>query len=462
MKFKWFVFALLICGLAGNTSGQVLNGDFSNQGDYWDQKRANFFDNGFVDCRNSLSPDPWQSGDLRWRGGSNDWAVDLHDGNNFGSDPMRVCGSIEQTVTVPPGKRLVFEYKLGRTEFNNPFNSFRSVSFRLDIESPSGVNTVFSDSGRSGKQPCTFGCPVWEDASVDFSDFWGQVVTLNFSASSSYRRNPTAGGGGAFASPALLDNIRFEEIPANRFASPKAGSWNNPDRNGNGINISRAPTGELQLFWITYLPSGTPIWFISALEPMSQGQWNAVLDKATRDPVSGAILRQPVGSAEIRMLNNSELIFEWNLTAASGSPSQGGEKMVHLIGGDNYTGLWTEPAFSGWGFTLDVRGVGSSATSVATILFYTPAGQPTWGQGVGSGDLGQSVNFDVNTFTGVGLCPGCAGQSQSLQVFPAGTFGLQNMATQPAGFSAIQTTGGISWIRGSAGSPVLLNRSTTQ
>ena len=160
------------------------------------------------------------------------------------------------------------------------------------------------------------------------------------------------------------------------------------------------------------------------------------------------------------MLNSSNLIFEWNLTAASGSPSQGGEKMVHLFGGDSYTGLWFEPAFNGWGVTLDVEGAGSSAVSIATILFYTPGGEPTWGQGVGSGDLAQSVNFNVDTFTGIGLCPGCAGQTQSLQVFPAGTFGLQDMDTQPAGFSAIQTTGGIPWVRGSASAPVSLGRLT--
>ena len=363
-----------------------------------------------------------------------------------------------------PALILNLNTNLGTTGLtNNLFINYQSVNFALVIEGSQGAQTYFSGSGVTKQPSCASfnGCPDWEEAGVDVSELWGQDVNIIFRANSSYRGNPLPSGFSEDASsPAFLDNIRFEKIPANRFASPIAGTWFNPNRNGHGINISRSPTGQLQLLWFTYLPSGTPTWFISDLDSLSQGEWNAALNKAVRDPVSGAVLQQPVGSAEIRMLNNSELIFEWNLTAASSSPSQGGEKMIPLHGGDSYTGLWFEPAFDGWGVTLDVEGSGASTVSVATVFFYTQTGEPTWGQGVASGDLTQSVDFNMDTFTGIGLCPGCAGQSQSLQIFPAGSFNLQSMATQPAGFSAIQTAGGISWIRGSAGAPVSLARLT--
>ena len=461
MKSRPMFLVLLLACVTSNAFGQLLNGDFSNQGDFWDQYRAEILDQGlFPKCLSALSPDAWESGDLLWRGGSNDWAVDLHDGSDFGSDPKKVCGAIKQNVNVVPGANLVFEYKLGTTAFVNPNLFYRDVTLRLDIDSFSGEENYFSDTGVTEEPPCFGSCPTWETASIDVSDLWGQVVALGFNAESSFRRSPFPAGIDHLASPAFVDNIRFEEIPASPSVTPVAGTWFNPNRNGHGINISRSPTGQLQLLWFTYLPSGTPTWFISDLDSLSQGEWNAALNKAVRDPVSGAVLQQPVGSAEIRMLNNSELIFEWNLTAASGSPSQGGEKMIPLHGGDSYTGLWFEPAFDGWGVTLDVEGSGASTVSVATVFFYTPAGEPTWGQGVASGDLTQSVDFNMDTFTGIGLCPGCAGQSQSLQIFPAGSFNLQGMATQPAGFSAIQTAGGISWIRGSAGAPVSLGRLT--
>ena len=464
MKLKSMFLALLLACMTDSAFGQVLNGDFSNQGDFWDLFRA---DTRSALCGDNLDSDTWGSGDLFWRGGSDGWAASLHDGwTGIRGDFRNTCGSIRQTITVPFGVDLVYSLRLGTVNNLGPapieVPVHQQVIFTTTVETTSGVDIIDSRTGRSVNTPCFTSCPGWGTRRADISDYWGQTVDLEFFARSSYDFPILPGGLGARRpSPAYIDDIRFEEVQPNRFARPISGMWFNPDRSGHGVQVSRSPEGRFNLYWVTYLPDGEPIWFVAgSFLTIRPGQYEASLRKATRDPNSGDVTLQGVGSVEMRMLSNSEMILKWELTTASGSPSQGAEIMTHLHGGDSYTGLWFEPAFDGWGVTLDVEGSGTSTVSIATVLFYTPTGEPTWAQGVASGDLTQSVDFNMDTFTGIGLCPGCAGQAQSLQIFPAGTFNLQTMATQPAGFSAIQTAGGLSWIRGSAGAPVSLGRLT--
>ncbi|MFN2334375.1 MAG: hypothetical protein ABR550_08125, partial [Wenzhouxiangellaceae bacterium] len=115
-------------------------------------------------------------------------------------------------------------------------------------------------------------------------------------------------------------------------------------------------------------------------------------------------------------------------------------------------GLYFEPAFPGWGVNLDVQGSGSNAMNAATVFFYTSSGQPVWAQGVESGEIDQSVTFNMQTFSG-GLCPGCNGQTATVTALPAGTLNMQDFGTSgsnPLGHANIQTVGGVTWLRGSA------------
>ena len=184
MKLKsMFLFALLLC-VTSNASGQLLNGDFSNQGDFWDLSRANvsFFS---PSCSSSLESDTWSSGDLIWRGGANDWAARLHGGwSGIRSEDRRTCGSIRQAFTVPPGTRLLYEVKLGSV-VTVPPGFFRDVSFRSSIESSSGERTIAFETGKSEDSPCNINCPVWKSRSYDISEYWGQAVELIFFAESS-------------------------------------------------------------------------------------------------------------------------------------------------------------------------------------------------------------------------------------------------------------------------------------
>jgi len=438
-----FCVLLALAGITGQVSAQLLNGSFSQGGSYWNWLSADT--SNFYNCESFLSP----SSERVWAG-----VAYGHSGTGYITSFRKTCGSIRQTMTVPLASQLRYDRKLGEIlGLGQVASRSNRVSLKTRMITSQSSFLLLQEKGRDQDYNCTptFNCPEFETRTISVPpELWGQAVTLEFVAEAEYLKN-SLGMLVEKPSQAFIDNVQFEPVPANRWASPTAGLWYNPDRQGGGINITRNNAGDLLLAWYTYLPNGTPVWFMSDVEPMIDGTWVSALRKGNRDPVSGNVVWQLVGTAELTMLANNELIFTWDLNAQSGSQSVGAEKMFHLAGGDSFTGLYFEPAFPGWGVNLDVQGSGSTATNVATVYFYTPSGQPIWAQGVESGDLNQSVTFSMQTFNG--LCPGCVGQPPSSTGTSAGTLNMQDFATSsnyPKGYSNIQTGGGITWMRGSS------------
>lgn len=450
MKVKLLLtFALLLSGFSAPVFGQLLNGDFSQGGANWDWFAAV----SQVNCANELA-----SSSERVASG----LALVHPDEGGGVGTWDTCGSIRQNVSIPPGTRLKFRTKLGQS-VEYPFHTADSVRLSISVKNDQGSSEVYSETGIDEVAGnCEFfdSCIDFRTRTADISEFWNQNVQLNIFAKSSYSRN-AFGGILDYASQAWIDDIEFEPVPPNTSASPTAGLWFNPNRRSGGLNISRNNTGELLVVWYTYLPSGTPVWFMSNVEPMTGGTWVSAMLKGNRDPVSGTMVWQTVGTAELTMLDNDELIFTWDMNAQSGVQSAGAEKLFHLAGGGSFSGLYIEPAFPGWGINLDVQGSGSSATNVATVYFHTSGGQPIWAQGVESGDLMQSITFDMETFTGV--CPGCSGQPASTTGTPAGTLSMRDFSTtssNPRGYSAIETAGGVTWTRGSPSNLITFARLT--
>ncbi len=450
-------------GWSNPVDAQPLNGDFSSGGQHWEWFRADTPFYTALTCQNGLSGVNWVwNNHVIFWDGSREYVASGHDGNSFTGGQRLTCGAIRQNVQIPPASRLRFDYWLGKIE-SDISRQLRPVTLRADIIQGQNSSTVHTVTGQSERPICeSFStCPSWKSATADVSEFWGQNVTLQFFSQSSYART-----GGVLntltdtSSPAHIDNILFEPIPPNTFASPTAGIWYNPGRDGHGIDLTRSSTGQYMVVWYTYLPSGAPIWYMSDVKSLNQGTWNGTLSKMTRDPDSGSMNSQSVGTAKITMLSNSELIYEWNLNSQSGSPSSGAERMTHLFGGGSYTGLWYEPADSGWGISLSAEGSGQSTTSVSTAYFYTDSGQPIWAQGVASGSLDNGVTFDMSTYVGTGLCPGCAGQTTSTTGYSAGTLNMRQLGSFPQGYSNIQTAGGVTWIRGSANNLITYGRLT--
>lgn len=445
-----FYAAILLAGITSQVNAQLLNGSFSNGGTYWSWENADT--SNFYNCESNLS----SSSDRVSSG-----VAYGHSGSSFSTGFRKTCGSIRQTITVPLASQLTYDRKLGVTLglSQRALNS-EPVVLKARMKTSQSSFLLSMESGTDKDYNCLFDCPEFEARTVSVPpELWGQTATVEFFAESEYLN-------GTFTqtnrpSQAFIDNIEFEPVPPNPWASPTAGLWYNPDRRGGGIDISFNNVGEWILSWYTYLPNGSPVWFMSEVAPMEGGSWVSTLLKGNRDPVSGSVLWQPVGTAELTILAHDELIFEWDLNAQSGSPSTGAEKMFHLAGGDSFTGLYIEPGFPGWGVNLDVEGSGSSAVNVATAYFYTSGGQPVWAQGVETGDLNQSVTFNMDTFQG--LCPGCTGTPPPSGGTPAGTLNMQDFATSsnnPRGYSDIQTAGGVIWKRGSPSNLITYSRLT--
>ncbi len=230
-------------------------------------------------------------------------------------------------------------------------------------------------------------------------------------------------------------NVRvFDQTPS---VQPTTGLWWNPARSGNGFDLVSNNSGGHVLTWFTYTASGTPIWYQSAVGPITGNRFDQPLFRYTFGP-TGATGTQ-VGSVELIFSNDNNAQFNWQLDGAAGS-----EPFTFFGGGGGRSGLWFPPADSGWG--LSAFRVGSA---LVTTVYYYAGGQPRWAQGVGS-DTGSTQTIDMITVQGNGLCPSCGGGSS--QPPPSSSAGTITLRIQTAG----ATTGTLrtdisssigSWIR---------------
>jgi hypothetical protein len=292
---------------------------------------------------------------------------------------------------------------------------------------------------------------------ADVSSAWGQTANVDFFAQSRYWRG-LDGGMVTYPSPALIDNVRFERIDGNRLSTIDPGMWFNPERSGHGIDVSVDGMGNYMVVWFTYKPDGTPVWYMSNLAPLNDGEWSSLLKKMTWNSTTGQVSETYVGTVEIRMPSSDEMIFLWDLYNAGANNSTGGEVFTKLHGGSNVGGMWFDPNTAGSGFTLSAEGSGSDGSFVSTAYFYAGS-EPVWAQGVGSGNIGLSVPFNMKWFVGTGLCPACAGQQTSTQANQAGSMTLEGFPYFSKGWVSVSMPGGW-WFTGSSNSPVNFYRLT--
>jgi len=99
----------------------------------------------------------------------------------------------------------------------------------------------------------------------------------------------------------------------------------------------------------------------------------------------------------------------------------GGEPMFHLLGQGSYTGLWYEPALSGYGYSIDHR---NSDNYTATTVFYYINGEPVWARGEKVGAPTANNITSLVSIKGLGLCPECNGQAITKTTLPVGEVGL--------------------------------------
>lgn len=176
-----------------------------------------------------------------------------------------------------------------------------------------------------------------------------------------------------------------------------AGLWYNPRRSGHGFDLQYA-AGAMAVTWYTYEDDGTPVWY-QAAAPTAQ-PWQGVLNRFTRDAVSGRVAAQAVGTLKLDAIDARHATFQWQIGTRSGT-----EAMLPLLTSatpalPDRTGIWYNPAESGWGLSLysvgDVSGV--------VVYFYDEQQQPRWVLGAGANAASQNVA--MRSFRG--FCPDCA------------------------------------------------------
>jgi len=469
-KLQGYLRAALLCAAfcvasVAFAQTQIVNGNFDQYGAGWTWKEQNAHQWGtlFSTCEQSMQAFSPASGWPHFLDfGSQTRVAKAIPQSPSATGNWELCREFSsQAVDVPIAASFQFTYRLGDVLSAYAEGVVSDVDLDVWAEPEVGPRIFLKRlTGRSVKSTGTggcpaIGCPTFKSITVDASPVWGQRVKLVFSAKTRAHRSSL--NTMLIPSSAYVDDVALVNAPVLANPHPKAGSWYNPSRSGHGLNISRAPNGHLVLSWYTYLPDGTPIWYMSDVQPLSGGVWNGTLKKATRDLNSRglSVTLETIGDVRLDFINNTQAVFYWDLHSVNGNNAgfDGYEYMTHLWGGDSFTGQWYEPAYSGWGFNLDYQ---QMVNITGATVFYYDGSEPTWAQGTTSGAPTNNRVINLKRYTGIGLCPQCTGPTQ-LTHSPAGsiTLNLNSSTGAGTGWSSIPD-----WLRGSSASPVGISRLT--
>lgn len=175
-----------------------------------------------------------------------------------------------------------------------------------------------------------------------------------------------------------------------------SGNWFNPGQSGHGFLVEALPDGRYYLTWYLYV-NGQPLF----LQGVGGASGN-VLDipvfstRSTAFPVGpGGGTNSNWGRLRMTFSGNDTASVQWLPTGfgfSAGSMTLRRLTAPALVQSDVtsqtikacYSGVWFEPARSGYGFNLEVIEQGNSRALVTYWYTYRPDGSPLWLSGVGS------------------------------------------------------------------------------
>ncbi len=181
---------------------------------------------------------------------------------------------------------------------------------------------------------------------------------------------------------------------------PKRGMWWNLERPGHGIDLQMSGS-MLFIVWYTYLPDGSPIWYLAVAEYQEGAVWTATLERFSWDSVTRVATPTAVGTLSMDFADDEHGTLSWTLNGENGS-----ELFERYIANEDspevdFTGHWYPPSDSGWGLTVVTQGT----VEFTVLYFYDLLGRPVWGLGVVDGEATKSaVPLDIYS----GFCPSCA------------------------------------------------------
>ena len=172
------------------------------------------------------------------------------------------------------------------------------------------------------------------------------------------------------------------------------GLWWNSARSGDGFQIFNSAE-QAMVIWYTYDDAGRPIWYTAQGEVASVGTtWPLMKDRWVNgrkvEPTQVGTLRLDVHHPE-----GADLI--WQINGKQGTWPIRPFIVSGVVNEVDHTGVWFDPAHSGWGVsTLDQGDV------IGAVLYtYDAAGAPTWVAGF------ERNRGSVELFATTGACTAC-------------------------------------------------------
>lgn len=175
-----------------------------------------------------------------------------------------------------------------------------------------------------------------------------------------------------------------------------SGLWYNPQRSGHGFDLQYAG-GAMVVTWFTYADDGSPTWY-EAAAPIAAA-WQGDLYRFTRNPTTGSVIPQAVGTLKLDASDARHATFTWQLGNRGGQESVVPVLRTSTPTLPDRTGIWFDPNESGWGLSLHTEG----DTSVVIVYFYDTNQQPRWALGASTNNASQI--FELRSFSG--FCPDC-------------------------------------------------------
>jgi hypothetical protein len=448
---KWLkkvVCALGIMMVATQSQAQIVNGDFEAGATSWSWAQSPLNGGG---CNTVKTFTPTVGGfnsDVPFKFNNYGRSAKADGGQNTFANSAFFCRQISQTVFIPVGSNLQYEIWTNARRSPTFSNNYSAATVIVTLQDTA---SSLIDNYTVTPAICdTCNTPLFQSLPIG-SKFWGKTVKITFTTTNEYRMG-TASGGYLYSANVYIDNVTLVK---SRIADvkPRTGAWYNSNRSGHGFHISKAPNNQYQLMWYTYLPNGKPIWYISDVAGVNNGVLTSKIYKSTWNAVTQTNSLAAIGDIKLEMNFSDTFTLYWDLYSINGdSPTEyeGGETMRHLLPGEGYTGLWYEPAYSGYGYSVDQRlnGLYSAVTA-----FYYENGEPVWARGEKTVAPTAGSSFSMTAYTGIGLCPECNGQRITLTPSAAGEIGL-SLDTNNSWILMQNASGATVWQRGSPQQPV--------
>lgn len=187
-------------------------------------------------------------------------------------------------------------------------------------------------------------------------------------------------------------------------------AWYNPARDGHGLFFTRAGASA-QMVWYTYDDAGQPTWYLAFPDALTTREAHVSADLYRYGWVNGSTVSTRVGQV-ILLRQGANLQYAWEIDGRFGNESMQllSSSQCVPIGQTRFnpSGLWFEPARSGYGVNVFVQ----PSTDFAVLYLYGGDGRGRW-------LLGQNPSFGnapLQLYQYSGYCPSCTAVPVTRQV----------------------------------------------